>query len=1652
GEVYIAGSGLARGYLGRPDLTAERFVACPFTGGERMYRTGDLGRWRGDGQLVFAGRADEQVKIRGFRIEPGEIEAVLATHESVAQAVVVAREDRPGDKRLIAYIVPTTENTTENTTESSDTAETTGTAVSGDSAGSSDNVGAIGTADSDDTAGSRESSDSSDLVGSGGSGDGSVLVGSGGSGGGGNSRSGSGSGGSVDTAGVREYVAARLPEYMVPSAVVVLERLPVTVNGKVDRAALPAPDLAGLAGSAGGRAPATPTEEVLCGLFAEILGVEEIGTDASFFDLGGDSLRAMRLLARIRSVLETEISIGALFAEPTVAGVARLIDGSGETRKALTPMPRPEALPLSYAQQRMWFLNRLEGAGEGAGYNMPLALRLSGDLDVAALEAAVADVADRHESLRTIFPDRDGVPCQRVLDQAPPLTVLETTEDEVGEVIAARARDGFDVSVDLPWRVTLLRLAPAEHVLLTVVHHIAADGWSMGVLSRDLVAAYAARREGRAPDWRPLPVQYADYALWQREVLGDLDDPGSLISGQLGYWRQALAGIPQELALPVDRPRPAVSSFRGATVPVRVPPQVHSRLVELAQRGKATMFMVVQAALAVLLSRMGAGTDIPIGTAVAGRGEPALDDLAGFFVNTLVLRADLSGDPTFTELLSRVREADLAAYTHQDLPFERLVEDLNPPRSLGRNPLFQVSLAVQNAPEGKGGLWDLPGLRVRPLSSGDEAGAARVDLTLDLAEHRDGEGRPSGIAGVLLYAADLFDESTVRALAVRLVRVLEQVVSDPAVRLRNVDVLTRDERSRTLTEWNRTDRPAPAGTLAELFEAQVARTPAATAVIGPGRELTYAELDRAADGVARDLLARGVRPGDLVAVLMERSPDLVAVLLGVAKAGAGFVPVDPAYPAERIAFMLADAAPALVLCTPETRPAAPEDAVVLDGVRLRADSCQNPGEDPREGSREDPRENPGEDPREGSAEHSGEHLRRGLGARPGEDPGEPVRVAGRVDDVAYVIYTSGSTGTPKGVVVTHRGLGNLAADQIAAFGVRPGARVLQLASLSFDASVWELCMALLSGACLVVAGADRLPPHGTLASVTAEFGVTHLTVSPSVLATTEELPESLTTVVVAGETCPPWLPGRLPGRRVVNAYGPTEVTVCATMSGPLEPEAEVTIGRPLGNTRAYVLDEFLTPVPVGVRGELYVAGVGLARGYLNRPGLTAGRFVASPFAEGERMYRTGDVVSWTPGGELLFTGRADDQVKVRGIRVELGEIEAVLAAHESVAQAAAVVREDRLEIKSLVAYVVPAGDAVDAAALRGYLAERLPDHMVPASVVPLPALPVTVNGKLDRAALPAPELAGLGGRDPETAVEEVLCGLFAEVLGLERVGAEASFFELGGDSLLAMKLITRIRGVLGADVGIRSVFTAQTPAGIAASLGADDLGLILPLRTQGDKPPLFCVHPSSGLSWCYAELTRHLPDDQPVYGLQARGFDPGERLPETIEEMARDYVEQIRAVQPEGPYNLLGWSFGAAVAHAMATLLQERGEKVSTLISLDGYPFDPDDRQGDPDPGGQRNGAAEVPGQPRTRVLSEIQKVNANNFRLLRNFTASVFQGDVTLFVATQGHVESPGADGWADYVQGNIDNIPVNTDHDGMMAAKPIADIARIISQRLGA
>nr|BFE29896.1 hypothetical protein GCM10010200_021470 [Actinomadura rugatobispora] len=1075
---------------------------------------------------------------------------------------------------------------------------------------------------------------------------------------------------------------------------------------------------------------------------------------------------------------------------------------------------RPEVVPLSYAQQRMWFVNRLEAAGAGATYNVPLILRLSGELDVGALGAALGDVADRHESLRTIFPgDSDGVPRQEVLRGAagrPQLVVDDLGDRDVAEIVAAEMRRGFDVEQELPWRVRLLVASPTDSVLVVMAHHIAVDAWSTGVLARDLGIAFAARCSGGVPEWEPLPVQYADYTLWQREVLGEPDDPGSLISTRLGHWREALAGLPEEIALPTDHPRPAEATHEGGAVPVRVAPMVHARLAEVAQGHGATTFMAIHAALAMLLTRMGAGTDVPLGTALAGRDDAALEDLAGFFVNTVVLRTDVSGTPSFGEMLARVRETDLAAFAHQDLPFERLVEDLNPARSLARHPLFQVMLTLQNVPEAQTP-WDLSGLRVSPQAPSGATAAARFDLSFILTERRDATGAPAGIDGGLEYARDLFEEPTARSLADRLLRVLEQVAADPDVRIDELDVLDAGERRRVAEDWNATSRPVPERPLPELFEAQVARTPDAVAVVGDGVELSYAELDERANRFAHELIARGAGPESLVGVVMERSADLPVVLLGIMKAGAAYLPVDPAYPADRIGFMLADAGPVIVVCGQETADLVGDDAGV---GRLVWDDPATSGL---------------------------------LAARPATAPTDADRAAPLLPDhPAYVIYTSGSTGTPKGVSVSHRGIGNLAAAQIDRFAVGADARVLQFAALSFDASVSELCTALLPGAALVLAGADRMPPRGRLEDLVAEFGVTHVTVPPSILAAVGRLPEGLRTVVVAGEACPPALVERWSaGRRLINAYGPTETTVCATMSLPLAPGGAdggaVPIGGPIWNTRVFVLDDFLRPVPPGVTGELYVAGAGLARGYVGRAALTAERFVACPFTDGgERMYRTGDRARWTRSGELVFAGRADDQVKIRGFRIEPGEIEQVLAGHDQVGPVAVIVREDRPGLRRLVAYAVPAeGATLDGGALREHAAARLPDHMVPAAVVVLDALPVTVNGKLDRAALPVPDFGALApGRGPVTVAEELLCGLFAEVLGLERVAANVSFFELGGDSLMAMRLIARMRAVLDAEVSVRELFAAPTVERVAELVSGRDGSAAWTGPTPRERPPV----------------------------------------------------------------------------------------------------------------------------------------------------------------------------------------------------------------------
>ncbi|MEC4016311.1 non-ribosomal peptide synthetase [Streptomyces sp. H27-D2] len=1362
GELYVAGPGLARGYVGRADLTAERFVACPFVPGGRMYRSGDLARWTAEGQLEFAGRADDQVKIRGFRVEPGEVESVLASHPDVGQAAVVVREDRPGEKRLVAYVVPMV-------------------AVEFDS---------------------------------------TVLSG---------------------------FAARHLPEYMVPAAVVVLEALPLTVNGKLDRAALPAPDRA----LSTGRAAATPTEEVLCGLFGEVLGVEWVGVGVSFFELGGDSLLAMRLVGRVRSVLGVEVGVRELFGAPTVAGLAGLVDGAvGGVGVGLRSWERPGVLPLSFAQQRMWFLNRLEESGsEGAAaYNLPLALRISGGLDVGALGAALGDVADRHESLRTVFPDVEGVPFQRVLEGElgrPSLVVVEAGEEWEG-VLAGLSGRGFDVRVDLPWRVWLLRVAPSEFVLLVVAHHIASDGWSMGVLARDLEVAYGARCVGRVPGWEPLPVQYADYALWQREVLGELGDSGSLVSGQLDYWRGVLAGAPQELVLPLDRPRPAVPSFRSGSVPVGVGAGTHAGLVELAGRGRVTMFMVVHAAVCVLLARMGAGEDVVVGTPIAGRSDAQLEELAGFFVNTLVLRADLGGDPSFVELLGRVREADLGAYAHQEVPFERLVDELNPVRSTSRSPLFQVMVALQNVPEAR---WELPGLRVSAVPP-SSAPPARFDLSVTLGERRGADGAPAGLGGGILYAADLFDEATVRALAARLARVLEQVAADPQIHLSDINVLEEIERSQVVEQWNDTTQPVPVGSVVDLIAAWAGAAPGVAAVRCGPVVLSYGELEARANRLARYLTGLGVGRESRVGLCLPRGVDMVVALLAVWKAGGAYVPLDPEYPVDRLAFMVADSGASVVLGTSATSARVSAGAarvVLLDEVAERI----------------------------------------------GSESGEPLGVPVVLGQLAYVIYTSGSTGRPKGVAVAHGGVANLAEAMRPVLGVTEGTVALQFASFSFDAAVLDVAVTLGAGGTLAIASSEERTEPGALAEMIRLAGVSVASVVPSLLGVLD--PASVPGVenwVLGAERLSAGLAARWrAGARVWNTYGPTEATVITTATlldeGISPQDAPPAIGRPIGNAQVFILDAFLKPAPVGAVGELYVAGPGLARGYNGRPDLTAERFVACPFVPGARMYRSGDLARWTAEGQLEFAGRADDQVKIRGFRVEPGEVESVLASHPDVGQAAVVVREDRPGDMRLIGYVVPETvvpeevvseaavpetQGIDQRLLREHVAKALPDYMVPTAVVVLEALPLTANGKLDRNALPVPDLAErVSGRAPESETEKAVCALFAEVLDLERVGVDDNFFDLGGNSTLAMRLAGRIRTELGTELSMRQFFGASTPLGVARMLESK----VRPVLEPVDHPDDIPLSASQLRTWQLARLNEDTADQQTSVALRLGGeLDP----------------------------------------------------------------------------------------------------------------------------------------------------------------------------------
>ncbi|MBT2398241.1 non-ribosomal peptide synthetase, partial [Streptomyces sp. ISL-100] len=1067
-------------------------------------------------------------------------------------------------------------------------------------------------------------------------------------------------------------------------------------------------------------------------------------------------------------------------------------------------------IPLSYAQRRLWFIWQLEGPS--ATYNTPVVLPLPSGTDSAALGAALRDVIGRHEVLRTVFEVVDGEPYQRILkldDLDWELAVVQVAPADLTDAVAEAAAYAFDLASEVPIRAWLFEAGPDERMLVVAMHHIASDGWSTAPLARDVSVAYAARCEGRAPEWEPLPVQYADYALWQRKLLGEEQDPESLMSRQVAYWREALAGAPEELELPFDRPRPAVASHRGHRVPIDVSADVHARLVEVARAEGVTTFMVLEAALAMLLSRLGAGTDIPIGTAAAGRTDEALDDLVGFFINTLVMRTDLSGDPTFREVLARVRKTGLAAFKHQDVPFEKLVEELAPARSLARHPLFQVMLTVQNnarselGPLGEGGgsgAGYQAAVKSPAAASAGTARAAKFDLDFSVREAFDAEGAPAGLGGSVTVASDLLDAKTAEGIANRWARVLEQLVTEPRTRLSAVQVLEADERHRVLTEWNDTSTDLPSTLVNERFEAQVARTPDAVAVVSDGVEVSYAELDRRANRLAHLLMGRGVGAESVVGLCLPRGVEMITAILAVWKAGGAYLPIEPEQPTDRLAFVLADsAAQVLVVGARETAEGltgglATEQVVRLDDPRLRAE------------------------------------LARAADSAPG--------IGLAADVPAYVIYTSGSTGRPKGVAVTHGGLANYVASVPGRVGFgEPGGRYALLQAQATDLGNTVVFASLVSGGVLHILDESAAMDPEAVAGYLAEHRIDYLKAVPSHLAALSAaggvegvLPAKA--LVLGGEAAPAsWVQELVTAagdRAVFNHYGPTEATIgvaTTRLTQELVAGGVVPVGSPVGNTRAYVLDGAMCPVPVGVAGELYVAGAQVARGYVGHAGLTAERFVACPFGgAGERMYRTGDRAKWTAGGQLVFAGRADDQVKVRGFRIELGEVQSVVAGHASVAQAAVVAREDVPGDKRLVAYVVPAagtdGNVELPATVREFVSERLPDYMVPTAVVVLDCLPLSANGKLDRKALPAPEYAVSSGRGPANVREEILCAAFADVLGLESVGVDDDFFALGGHSLLVIRLVAHLQA-RGVSVSVRALFLSPTPAELALSVGTE---------------------------------------------------------------------------------------------------------------------------------------------------------------------------------------------------------------------------------------
>jgi amino acid adenylation domain-containing protein len=1330
GELYIGGIALARGYLNRPDLTEERFIPNPFShkpdvssfgaapeelagrdSALRLYKTGDNARYLADGNIEYLGRIDEQVKIRGYRIELGEIEAALWQHPDVRSVAVTVREDVPGNKRLVAYVVPNQE--------------------------------AAPTVND-----------------------------------------------------LRRFLKEKLPDYMVPDRFVFLKTLPLTPSGKVNRKALPAPDTTRRDAEADFVPPSNPVEEVLAGIWVEVLGIESVGVHDNFLELGGHSLLATQVISRVRQAFQVELPLRSLFDAPTVAELAKRIEEGywekqGLQAPPIQPVSRNQNLPLSWGQEQLWFLAQLEP--DTPVYNEPCTIRFTGAINVDALSKALNEIIKRHESLRTRFITVDGQPVCAI---APPdtfnLTVVdlrvfpqELREAEALQIATKEAKLLFDLTTNPLLRATLMRLADFDYRLILTFHHIIIDGVSLySVFLKELAALYEAFSTGRPSPLAPLPVQYADFAVWQRQWLTQ-----EILESQLDYWKQQLADLPV-LQLPYDHPRPKKGTFRGAKQCLVLSFDLTQALKTLSQQEGVTLYMTLLAAFKTLLYRYTGQDDIVVGTMSANRNRPELEWLIGYFLNTLVLRTDMSGTPSFRELLKRVRQVTLGAYAHEDLPFEKLVQTLQPERNLSQNPLFQVAFAPQPPMPSLNGDWTINQLDI-------QTDTAKFDLLLDVEE------RPESIIGRLEYNTDLFDANTISRMIGHFQTLLEGIVTNREQRVSELPLLTEQEQHQLLFEWNNTTKEYPQDKcIHQLFEEQVERSPDAVAVVFEGEQLTYLQLNAKANQLAHHLQSLGVEPDVPVGICVERSIEMVVGILGILKAGGAYVPLDRSYPEERIAFMLENAQVRVLLTQRQLIESLPLHQASLicldtDWQVIARQSEENPA----------------------------------IGVTP--------------DNLAYVIYTSGSTGKPKGVTMSHHSLSNLIQWQVENSTASIGTKTLQFSPISFDVSFQEIFSTWCAGGTLVLILEEiRRDPVQLLRFLASEeiarlfLPFVALQQLAEVADGHEAVPTSLREVITAGEQLKitrqiaNWFT-KLKNCTLHNQYGPSEshvVTAFTLTDSPSYWPALPPIGRPIANTQIHILDAQLQPVPIGVPGELYIGGIALALCYLNRPDLTDQRFIPNPFTNkpGERLYKTGDKARYLPDGNIEFLGRIDYQVKIRGFRIELGEVEAMLAQHPQVQEAVVICREDIPGNKYLAAYVVPKVEALSSASsptiseLRSFLKAKLPDYMVPGAFVFLEAMPLTPNGKVDRRALPAPDSSRRELEDkfvaPSTPTEEIVAAIWAEVLGLQQVGINDNFFELGGHSLLATQIISRIREAFKIELPLRHLFEAPTIASLDHSI------------------------------------------------------------------------------------------------------------------------------------------------------------------------------------------------------------------------------------------